>query len=56
MRVVFDCAAKHRGICLSEALMQGPHFTNDLIGVLTRFRKEKIAVTSDIRAKFHQIE
>ena len=55
VRVIFHCVAKHRGICLNDALMYGPHLTNDLIGILTRFRKEKIAVTSDIRAMFHQI-
>ena len=56
IRVVFDCSVKYRGMCLNDALMQGPHLTNDLVGVLIRFRKELIAVTGDIRAMFHQVK
>ena len=54
-RVVFDCAAKHKGMCLNDALTQGPNLANESIGVLIRFRKEQIAVTGDIRAMFHQV-
>ena len=36
--------------------MQGPHLTNDLVGVLICFCKELIAVTGDIRAMFHQVQ
>ena len=43
-------------MCLNDALMQGPHLINDLVGVLIRFRKELIAVTGDIRAMFHQVK
>ena len=55
VRVVFDCAAKHKGMCLNDALMQGPNLANELIGVLIQFRKEQIAVTGDIRAMFYQV-
>ncbi|XP_078495514.1 uncharacterized protein LOC144750757 [Ciona intestinalis] len=55
LRVVFDCAAKYRGSSLNDALMQGPDLVNGLVGVLTRFRKESVAVVADIEAMFHQI-
>ena len=39
---------------LNGMLMQGPYLTNNLVGVLTRFRLETIALASDIKAMFHQ--
>ncbi|XP_064621732.1 uncharacterized protein LOC135484315 [Lineus longissimus] len=54
-RIVFDCAAKHRGTSLNENVLQGPDLTNKLIGVLLRFRQEKVGFTSDVRAMFNQV-
>ncbi|XP_014673266.1 PREDICTED: uncharacterized protein LOC106813600 [Priapulus caudatus] len=36
-------------------LLQGPDVTNTLIGVLMKFRQEKIAVTADIEGMFLQV-
>ena len=44
VRVVFDCAAR----CSNDLM-------NSLIGVLTRFRKNRIALVGDIEAMFHQV-
>ena len=55
LRVVFDCAAKSKGVSLNDALMQGLDLVKSLIGVLTRFRKEQVAITADIESMFHQV-
>jgi hypothetical protein len=54
VRVVFDCSAKHGGQSLNDHLLQGPDLGNKLIGVLTRFRQEPVALTCDIEAMYHQ--
>ena len=56
IRVVFDCSAKHDGISLNQKLLQGPNLTNSLVGVLTRFRLERIAVMSNIQSMFYQVQ
>ncbi|KAL9982123.1 hypothetical protein ACROYT_G010928 [Oculina patagonica] len=53
--VVFDCAARYRGTSLNDQLLHGPDLTNNLFGVLVRFRQESIALSSDSEAMFHQV-
>ena len=48
IRVVFDCTSAYRGTSLNTELLQGPDFTNTLLGVLLKFRQEPVAVTGDI--------
>ncbi|XP_076848178.1 uncharacterized protein LOC143493558 [Brachyhypopomus gauderio] len=55
IRVVFDCTATYQGVSLNNQLFQGPDLTNTLIGVLTRFREESVAVMADIEAMFYQV-
>ncbi|XP_003724582.2 uncharacterized protein LOC100890015 [Strongylocentrotus purpuratus] len=55
LRVVYDCAAAYRGQSLNQNLLQGPDLTNSLLGVLTRFRQDHIAVMADIEAMFSQV-
>ena len=54
--IVFDCAARHMGTSLNDALLQGTDLVNCLTGVLTRFREEKIALVADIEAMFYQVK
>ena len=54
-RIVFDCAAQFGGTSLNKQILQGPDNANNLIGVLTRFRKHSVAVVGDIRAMFHSV-
>jgi len=55
VRVVFDCAARFRGNSLNDELLQGPDVMNSLVGVLIQFRKERVAIVSDMEAMFHQV-
>jgi len=52
LRVVFDCAARFCGTSLNDQLSKGLDFLNSLIGVLTRFRIEKITVIGDVEQMF----
>ncbi|XP_068749478.1 uncharacterized protein [Montipora capricornis] len=54
VRVVFDAAARLNGTSLNEQLLQGPCLTNDLTGVLIRFREEEVAFSADIEGMFYQ--
>ena len=54
-RAVFDCAATYQNQSLNKNLLQGPDLTNNLVGVLTRFRQEPVAFCCDIEGMFHQV-
>lgn len=53
IRVVFDSSAKHEGVSLNNILLKGPDRNNALLGVLIRFGREPIAVTSDVQQMFY---
>ncbi|XP_043247468.1 uncharacterized protein LOC122394566 [Amphibalanus amphitrite] len=55
LRVVFDCSVEFRGRCLNHELLQGPNVSNNLVGILARFRKEPVALTCDIEAMFNRV-
>ena len=56
VRVVFDCAARFRETSLNDQLLQGPDLTNNLTGVLLRFRQEPVALMADVEKMFHQVK
>ncbi len=53
IRVVFDSSARHQGVSLNDVLLTGPNVNNSLLGVLLRFRRERVAVMADIQQMFH---
>ena len=56
IRVVLDLSAEYKGTCLNKELLPGPDLTNQIIGLLLRFREEHVGVMGDIEAMFHQVK
>ena len=56
VRVVYDCAAKYNGMSINDVLMKVPHLMTSSTGVLSRFRKDRIAMVADVEAMFYQIK
>lgn len=52
----FDCSAKFKGESLIKHLLQGPDLTNNLMGVLCRFRKEHVAFMCNVEGMFHEVK
>jgi hypothetical protein len=44
------------GISLNSLLLQGPDLANNLLGVLMRFRLEKVPLLGDIESMFYQVK
>jgi hypothetical protein len=55
-RVVYDCAAKHGHVSLNDKVSQGPDLTNNMLGVLVRFRENRVAMMGDIKGMFLQVK
>ena len=55
VRVAFDCSASFNEKSLNQQLLQDLDLLNSLVGVLLCFRKDKIAMVSDIEPTFHQV-
>ena len=56
IRVAFDLSTDCKGRCTNEELLSGPDPTNQIAGVLLRFRVEQVAVMGDIKIMFHQVK
>ena len=55
-RVVFDAASLRDGVSLNNQLLQGADLTNNLLGILLRFRQYPIALVADTEGMFNQVK
>lgn len=51
--MAFDSSSHFHGVSLNDVLFTGPDLNNSLLGVLLCFRKEAVAITTDIEQMFH---
>ncbi|XP_045506279.1 uncharacterized protein LOC123702546 [Colias croceus] len=56
LRVVFDAAARDKGVCLNDELLDGPDLLQSLPGILYKYRENEVAVTADVKEMFLQIK
>ncbi|XP_076660987.1 uncharacterized protein LOC143364626 [Halictus rubicundus] len=56
LRLVFDAAAKTKGLSLNDCLLAGPDLLRPLLGVLMRFRQRKVAYKADIEDMYFKIK
>ena len=54
--VVYDLSVEFHETSINKALLSGPDLTNQIVGVLLRFREEQIAFNSDIEAMHHHVK
>ena len=54
--IVFNSSAKFQGHALNEYWAKGLDLLNNLLGVLIRFRKNRIAISGDIRKMYHAVK
>ena len=56
VRIFFNSSANYRGHILNHCWAKGFDLLNSLIGVLIRFRENKIAMIRDIKKMYHAIK
>ena len=56
LRRVCKAASKFRGYSLNDMLIAGPDLLASLMGILSKFRENKFAMTADIAEMFLQVE
>ncbi|XP_078384744.1 uncharacterized protein LOC144667213 [Oculina patagonica] len=55
VRIVFDSAAKRKGMSLNDAMLTGPKLQGDVLEILLRFQQKPVALVADITEMFSQI-
>ena len=55
VRIVFDSAARCKGVSLYDAMLTGPKLQRDVLKILLRFRLRPVALVADIKEMFPQV-
>ncbi|XP_028415610.1 uncharacterized protein LOC114538968 [Dendronephthya gigantea] len=55
IRIVFNSSASYKGHRLNDYWMKGPDLLNNMLGVLLRFRENKVAINADISKMYHRV-
>ena len=55
LRIVFNSSAKYMNISLNEMWAKGPDVLNSLLGILLRFREDKVAFICDLAKMYNTI-
>ena len=55
IRVIFDCSAEYLGYAFNKQLIPGLDLTNQIVGVLIRFREEQVPFMRDIETMFYEV-
>ena len=55
-RFGFDWSTELQGRSIHKELLSEPDLTNQITGVLTRFREVKVAFMADVEAMFNQVQ
>ena len=55
IRVVYDCSAQYLGRNLNKEVLSKPDLINQIVGVLCRFRENKVAFIADTEQMFYQV-
>ena len=53
--IVFDCSEEYDGVSVNKRLLSGPDLTNQIVGILVKFREDYVAIMADIEAMFYQV-
>ncbi|XP_045130250.1 uncharacterized protein LOC123515574 [Portunus trituberculatus] len=56
LRIVFNSSSSYMGQKLNEFWAKGPVVFNNMLGVLLRFRQERVAITGDISKMYHSVK
>ena len=56
LRIVFNSSAKYNGHSLNDYWMKGRDFVNNLLGILLRFRENRVAFIGDVRRMYHSVK
>lgn len=54
-RIVFNSAARCKGVPLNDAMLTGPKLQRDVLEILLRFRRKPVALGANIKEMFSQV-